>query len=47
MVRTSIKWSIAQDIEEFYEPEPEPEPELEDEEFNPDDYDNRYDMFYL
>jgi hypothetical protein len=45
MVRTSIKWSIAQDIEEFYEPEPEPE--LEEEEFNPDDYDNRYDMFYL
>lgn len=45
MVRTSIKWSIAQDIEEFYEPEPEPE--LDEEEFNPDDYDNRYDMFYL
>lgn len=46
MVRTSMKWSIAQDVEEFYNPEPEPE-EPEDEEDDPDDYDNKYDIFYM
>ena len=43
MVRTSMKWSIAQDVEEFYQPEPEEEecPEC------PDDYDDKYDIFYM
>ena len=47
MVRTSMKWSIAQDVEEFYELEPEDPEEPEEDYYNPDDYDNRYDMFYL
>ena len=45
MVRTSIKWSIAQDVEEFYESEPEEEEEADTE--DPDDYDNKYDIFYM
>ena len=46
MVRTSMKWSIAQDVEEFYDSEPEEEEE-EDQPDDYDDYDTRYDMFYL
>ena len=46
MVRTSIKWSIAQDVEEFYESEPEECPD-EAEAEDPDDYDNKYDIFYM
>ena len=44
MVRTSMKWSIEQDVEEFYESEPEEE---EEECIDPDDYDNKYDIFYM
>lgn len=48
MVRTSMKWSIAQDVEEFYEPElEEPEDPEDPDEFNPDDYDSKYDIYYL
>ena len=46
MVRTSMKWSIAQDVEEFYDSDPEEEEE-EDQPDDYDDYDTRYDMFYL
>ena len=44
MVRTSMKWSIAQDVEEFYESEPGEE-EFPDE--CTDDYDDKYDIFYM
>jgi len=44
MVRTSMKWSIAQDVDEFYESDPEEE---EEEFLDPDDYDNKYDIFYM
>ena len=46
MVRTSMKWSIAQDVEEFYQPELEEEEEEECPEC-PDDYDDKYDIFYM
>ena len=47
MVRTSIKWSIAQDVEEFYESEPEECPDEAEDPDDYDDYDNKYDIFYM
>jgi hypothetical protein len=40
-----MKWSIAQDVEEFYESEPEEEDDDAPDDY--DDYDNKYDIFYM
>ncbi len=42
-----MKWSIAQDVEEFYESETEETNEDETNEDEYDDYDNKYDIFYM